>query len=94
MNTYDLTIVLAGGITPAKKTTLRKKIEELVKTEKGKLVKVNEWGELDLAYPIAKNKTGIFLLFTLELESERAKEIDKKLNLEEGIIRYLLVRKE
>jgi len=94
MNTYDLTVVLAGSTTPAKKKALQKKVEDLVKDAKGNIVKINEWGEIDLAYPISKNRTGIFMNYTLELEPETAKDMDKKLNLLTEIIRYLLLRKE
>lgn len=94
MNNYDLTVVFSGGMTPAKKKSLQNKLEEMVKDTKGKVSKVDEWGELELSYAIGKNKTGIFLHFNLELEAEAAKDIDTKLNMEEGIIRYLLVRKE
>ena len=94
MNNYDLTVVFSGGMTPAKKKALQNKLEDMVKSMKGKVSKVDEWGELELSYAIGKNKTGIFLHFNLELEAEVAKDIDKKLNMEEGIIRYLLVRKE
>ena len=94
MNNYDLSVVFSGGITPVKKKALHKKLEDMVKGMKGKVSKVDDWGELELSYDIGKNKTGVFLHFNLELEAEAAKDIDKKLNMEEGIIRYLLVRKD
>lgn len=77
-----------------KKKSVLEKTKKMISSLKGKVGKVDDWGELDLAYSIAGNDTGIFLLFNLELEAEAAKEIDSKLNLEEGIVRYLLVRKE
>jgi small subunit ribosomal protein S6 len=94
MRKYELTIVIAGGTTPAKKKSIQGKIEEIVTAAKGKVSKVEDWGERDLAYPIAKKDTGIFLHFPLELESDLAKTLDSKLNLEEDIVRYLLIRKD
>lgn len=94
MRIYELTIVLAGGTTAAKKKSMQEKVKKLVTSFKGKVSKVEEWGDLKLAYPIEENDTGFFLHFILELEAEFAKEIDSKLNLEEGVLRYLLVRKE
>lgn len=94
MRSYELTIVLPGGTTSAKKKSMLEKTKKMISSLKGKVGKVDDWGELDLAYSIAEKDTGIFLLFNLELEAEAAKEIDSKLNLEEGIVRYLLVRKE
>lgn len=94
MRNYELTIVLPGGVTPAKKKSTREKIEKMLGAMKAKVGKVEDWGEIKLAYPIAESSAGIFLHFPLELEAQSAKTIAGKLKLEEDIIRYLLVRKE
>jgi len=94
MRNYELTVVLPGKLTPAKKKSVQKEIKKLVTGAKGKVAKMEDWGEKQLAYQIAKKSTGNFLHFQLELEPGTAKEIDSKLNLEEDIIRYLLVRME
>lgn len=94
MRNYELTVVLPGGLTAAKKKTAKNKIEKLVKVFKGKIGKIQEWGELELAFPIANSNTGIYLNFPLELDTNAAILIVEKLRLEEGILRYLLVRKE
>ncbi len=94
MRKYELTIVLPGGLTAAKKKSAIEKIGKIIKTLKGKISKQDDWGEIDFAYPIKKNTAGIFLLFNLELEAESAKAISNKLKFEEEILRYLLVRKE
>lgn len=92
MNNYELTIVLPGKMSNSKRKSSRELIEKLVKTLKGKIKKVNDWGELDLAYPIVKNDTGVFVHFDLELEPQSPKSIDEKLKMEEDVIRYLLVK--
>ncbi len=94
MRNYELTIILAGGTTPAKKKSRIEKIGKIVKAEKGKLTKTDDWGELKLLHLIDENETGKFLHFQLKLKPESAKDLDSILNLEEGILRYLLVRKE
>jgi small subunit ribosomal protein S6 len=94
MRKYELTVVLPDKATAAKKKSATEKIKKLVKTLKGKIGKVDEWGEIDLAYKIGKNDTGTFLHFPLELDPETVKSVNDKLRLEEEIIRYLLVRKD
>ena len=94
MRSYELTAVLSGKATPAKKKSVQTKLEKLITASKGKVDKVNDWGKIDLAYPIKKNTAGVFLHFELELESSKIKELDSKLKLEEDVIRYLLVRKD
>lgn len=94
MRNYELTVVLSGKAMSAKTKSTQEKIKKLVTGTKGKVTKMEDWGEKELAYQIAKKSTGNFLHFQLELEPGTAREIDSKLNLEEDIIRYLLVKKE
>ena len=92
MNNYELTIVLPGGVSSAKKKTVRDRVEKLIKTDKGKVVKEDDWGKIDLAYEIKKETSGFFIHLNLELKSETAKELKDKLRLDNDIIRYLLIK--
>lgn len=94
MNSYDLTIVLDGKTTAAKKKAFVEKIEKLVDSFEGKTQKVKDLGQKDLAYAIGKINSGLFLQFPLELNGENAKKLNDKLRVEETIIRYLLIRGE
>lgn len=93
MRNYELTVVLPGKATAAKRKSASEKVSKLVKIVKGKVGKVDEWGEIDLAYNIDDNDTGTFLQFPLELDPVAVKSIDDKLRLDEEVVRYLLVRK-
>ena len=92
MNTYELVLVLPEKATPAKKKSVAETLETTVKVFKGKVVKSDDWGKVELAYPIMGNDNGNFLFFELELESASAKQLQAKLRLEEGVIRHLLIK--
>jgi small subunit ribosomal protein S6 len=92
MNTYDLTIVLDGKLTPAKKKAAVEKLEKIVTLDGGTLGKVNDWGKRELAYPIKKITTGIYLTFPVTIGSEAVKRLNDKLRLEEEYLRYLLIK--
>lgn len=94
MRIYELTCVLPGGVSAAKKKSLKETIEKIVKAVKGEIKENKDWGEIELAYPIKKEDTGVFLHFVLELDSAAAEKILKKLRIEGDIIRYLLVRRD
>jgi small subunit ribosomal protein S6 len=94
MQSYELTIILPGDVSSAKKKATQESVEKIVKVLKGKVGKVEDWGKKEFAYEIKKNTSGVYLHFPLELGEEAIKALPQKLNLEEGIIRYLLVRKE
>ncbi len=94
MHKYELTIVINGEASAAKKKGVQASVEKLVKTGKGKVVKKDDWGKKDLAYQINKSDTGIFIYYDLELDGQQASILPRELNLNEDIIRYLLVRGE
>lgn len=94
MSKYELTLVVDGQVTPAKKKAILKKIEELVTFFKGKIIKFDDWGKKDLAYKIQKLSTGTFLFHELELKPADVSKISLKLEQEDDVLRFLLVRKE
>jgi small subunit ribosomal protein S6 len=94
MNTYELVVVLDGKATSAKKKSVIAKMEKLIKILGGKLKETEDWGVKELAYNIKKSTSGLFLIFTLELDAKAVKSVPAKLKLEKDILRYLLIRKE
>jgi len=91
---YELTVVLPEKATTAKKKAVAETLSKIVKLAKGQVKKTDDLGKIDLSYPIKGNKSGVFMYFELELEPTEIKSLDQKMKLEEGIIRYLLVKKD
>lgn len=71
-----------------------KNIKELVKSASGKLLDEKSWGKKTLSYPIKKNSSANFFEWILEMENAAVADLRKKLNFNEKLIRYLLLRKE
>jgi small subunit ribosomal protein S6 len=94
MNSYDLTIVLDGKTTAAKKKAAIEKIETLIKTFEGTLGEIKDLGEKDLAYQINKVDTGLFMTFPISFRGESAKKFQDKFRLEDYVLRYLMIKTE
>lgn len=102
MNNYELTIILEGKVTSAKKKTVLENIEKFVKILEGKMDKqslplsgkVEDWGVKELFHQIKKNSQGVYLHIPLELPAKSIKQLDIKLKAEDNILRYLLIREE
>ena len=92
MNKYELTIVLDGKATKAQITEKKEFIEKLVKISEGKVLKNEDWGIKNLEYKIKNSTSGFFAYFEIEVTPASIKDINEKLRLEEGIIRYLLIK--
>ena len=94
MAIYELTLVLDGKATAAKKKTVTENLEKIVGVMKGKVEKTEDWGVRDLAYQIKKSTSGLYLYFILEFDAKDAKSLMQKLRMEGDVLRYLLIRKE
>lgn len=71
-----------------------KNIKEMVKSASGKLLEEKNWGKKTLSYPIKKNTSANFYDWVLEIEAAAVADFKKKLNFNEKIIRYLLLKAE
>jgi len=83
MNKYELTIVVDEKTGASKKKSVIEKISKMVETLKGKLGKMEDWGQKEY---------GLCIFFPLELDSSGAKILNDKLRLEDDVERYLLIR--
>jgi len=84
---YELTFLI-------KEETELKNIKDLILSYQGKVTKEEKWGEKTLAYPIKKNRTALFYNFQFEVDKKNVLELKNKLNLNEKILRYLLLVRE
>ena len=84
---YELTFLI-------KEETELKNIKDLIETYKGKVTGEEKWGEKTLAYTIKKNRTALFYNFQFEIDKKSIFELKNKLNLNEKILRYLLLVRE
>ena len=71
-----------------------KNVKELIESFKGKVTREEKWGEKTLAYSIKKNHTALFYNFLFEIDKENVLEFKNKLNINEKILRYLLLVRE
>ena len=89
MRSYELVLVVKSSLSEA----ARKKVVETVTDWLGKIkvTKEEDWGSKALKYKIKKEVTGHF--FDIKFEADTvASEFEKRVILEENILRHLLVR--
>lgn len=94
MNKYELTIILEGKTTAAKKKAVLESLEKIIKLLEGKIEKAEDWGVKELFHEIKKNKEGLYLHMPFEMNAKSIKPFEVKLKAEENILRYLIVRTE
>lgn len=90
MRNYQLVLVLKTSLSEAN----RKKLLETVKSyiKGAKFSKEEDWGEKVLSYKIKRETAGFYINYLFELKEELAKDFEKKLVSNDGILRHLLLR--
>lgn len=90
MYKYEATFILHPSVEQCEKGTaaLKKEFE----ATGIKILKEESKGELDLTYPIRKNKKGRYFLFELEAPPQSINAIEKTLKIKSEILKYLFIR--
>ncbi|MBI2590308.1 MAG: 30S ribosomal protein S6 [Candidatus Blackburnbacteria bacterium] len=94
MRQYELTTVLAGDITEAKQKKFNDKLEKLVTNLGGSIEKTDFWGKKTLSYPVKKNTSGVYYFLNINLPPEQATVLNREVELDEEVLRHLLVVSE
>ncbi len=58
----------------------------------GKIVKTEQWGLRDLAYPIKKSSKAYYTFLGIDSPYPALKELERKLSLSEEILRFMSVK--
>lgn len=91
MRNYELVVIFDPSLSQEQQKSQLKKIEDLL-GKKGKVKETDTWGKKTFAYPIEKQKEGIYVLLKVGLDEKSIPDFEKKLKLEEKILRYLLIK--
>lgn len=95
MREYEVTVIIQPQLEEAERTQLIERLSNLLipgPKEDGALV-ANHWGVRQLAYPIKKFQEGYYVLYEAKLDPTRIKDIERSMQFNEDILRYLVVRK-
>lgn len=90
MRKYEVTLVLKPKTTKENQEKLLGHLKKWL--GKGKILSTANWGKKDLAYPIEKEKQGVYLFLEIEMETKKGGELKKRLRLEDDVLRHLLVK--
>ena len=96
MRDYEVTVVIQPLLEEAERNELIERLNNLLvpaPREEGDLV-AKQWGGRQLAYPIKKFQEGFYVLYEAKLNPTRIKDIERSLQYNEDVLRYLVVRKD
>ena len=91
MNEYELTVLYHPDLEIDIDKALAK-VEKILKDNKGKVVKMDNWGKRKLAYPIKKEDHAVYVYYEVELPGESVTKVENVMNITNEVLRYLLVK--
>ena len=89
---YENTIVAKQDLAEKELEIIKKTYNELINSSSGKVLKIEEWGLLNLANKIKNYRKGFYIHYKFEGDKNTLDAIDKKIKVDGKIIRYLTVR--
>ena len=92
MNLYEHTIVLRQDISSSQIKQLTEKYSKLIEKNDGNIVQTENWGLLNLAYIIKKNKKGNYLHFKIEGNGKIIKELEKNESIDKNLLKYMTIK--
>ena len=92
MNLYEHTIIARQDVSPTQLKQLEDKYLKIVEKNDGNVVKIENWGLMNLSYLIKKNKKGNYIHFKIEANGEILSELEKNEKIDKNLLRYLTVK--
>ncbi len=90
-NQYEIAVLYHPGL----EIDLEKgssKVEKIFTDNGGKITNVDNWGKRKLAYPIKKNESAVYVIYTIEMPAENVKKVESTLNITDEVIRFLITK--
>ena len=92
MNLYEHTIVARQDTGPSQIKQLTEKYTKIIEKNNGEIVQSEEWGLLNLAYMIKKNKKGSYLHFKIKGPGKIIEVLEKNEIIDKNLLRYMTVK--
>ena len=67
-------------------------LSAVIEREGGTVVKVDDWGVKDTAYPVRKFTRGRYIRMEMDLPGRAVAELERNVRITEGIFKFITVR--
>ncbi len=92
MSLYEGLFIVQPGLPPEEQKTVFSKIEEPITKQGGTIETAQEWGRRPLAYPIRKQREGVYYLIRFQLAPKAVQLLWKSYAMNESILGSLITR--
>ncbi|MGE0222188.1 MAG: 30S ribosomal protein S6 [Acetobacteraceae bacterium] len=92
MPLYETVLIARNDVTQQQVETIADEIGSELESDGGGVRKREYWGLRTLAYRIKKNRKGHYMLLGLDAKPEFINEMERRLGLNEDVLRFMTLR--
>lgn len=90
--TYEVMYIIDPDTADDKIAKLNEAVGKLIEKEGGSIVRMDDIGRKRMAYQIQKKTEGYYVLFEIEGSGQEIAELERRMRVNDMIIRYITVR--
>lgn len=89
---YEIGLIINPEATEEEVKKIIDTIAGIIKKAKGSIENIDEWGRRKLAFPIEKQKEGIYVFINTDVVGAAFFNIERRLKLSEKVMRFVILR--
>ena len=89
---YEVMFIIEANASDEDVTRLSDGLRQIITDQGGTVTKNENMGRRTLAYPIERKNEGIYVLFEIEGSGREIAELERRMRVNDQIIRYITVR--
>jgi small subunit ribosomal protein S6 len=94
MPLYEHVFIARQDLAQAQVDALAETATSIIESNGGRVVKTETWGLRSLAYRIAKNRKGHYVMLDFEAPAGVVAELERQTQINEDVIRYMTLKVE
>ena len=91
-NLYETMFVLKPTLTPEETQARINFVKEVITSQGGEIVAVDEWGSRKLAYKVEKFDRGYYYIAYFKAEGKAILELERVYTITEDVIKFMTLR--
>ncbi len=94
MTKYEIMFIVKTTMEDDQIKKVAEDLQKLINIKPSKVIEFKDMGRKKLAYPIKKEVSGHYYVMTVSAEHEIISEFDRKVSINENILRHLIIKIE
>lgn len=90
MTQYEIMTITDTSVGEDGARSISNQIKDLITAKKGKILDSDFWGKRKFAYEMKRKDEGFYDVIKFELDAEEMPDVKLRLNLINGLVRYLV----